>query len=89
MKTFLKFGIATGLSVSLWLFISFIFIRAFGVSPEMSRALSGLFSILILILGIFLGLREIKTKNSGTPVQNCSANRNKNIVCNCRYGLTL
>lgn len=64
MKPFLKFGIATGVAISLWLLLSFAVISALGISPLRSRALSGLFSILILVMGVLLGLREAKKKNN-------------------------
>jgi len=65
MKIHIRFGLITGLSVSAWLLISFFLIKALGAAPEKSRALAGLFSILILICGIWLGLKETKKRNDG------------------------
>ena len=68
MKTFIKFGIIIGIIDCLWFLGSIALIT--WVNPDIlaynARTLAGLLSIIVLILGIYFGLREAKSKNQNT-----------------------
>ena len=69
MKSFVKFGIFIGLAISVWNLSCFTTVQwlnqifSLGIPTTRIRTLSGLFGIITLILGIFLGMREVKRKN--------------------------
>jgi hypothetical protein len=70
MKSFVKYGLRTGIFSGIWLFGSFIFVSwlnrmYFNQSiPEAQiRGYSGLFSILILVIGIYAAMRQVKVRN--------------------------
>jgi hypothetical protein len=72
MKPFFKFGLFTGMISGLWLLSSFTFVgwlsRAFfqgGIPATQIRAYGGLFSILILVIGIYLGMKKTKANGGG------------------------
>ena len=72
MKSFVKFGLFTGLAVSAWNLSCFTIVNwlnrifSLDIPAARIRAYSGLFGLIILILGIFLGMREVKRKNHYT-----------------------
>src|SRR6266581_4044585 len=70
MKSFVKYGLWTGIVSSLWGLGCFTIVgwmnSAFfhqSIPATQIRSYSGLFSILILVVGIYLGMREVKRKN--------------------------
>jgi hypothetical protein len=72
MKPFLKFGLGTGIVSGLWGLVSFTVVGwlngAFfhpSISATDIRSYSGLFSVVILVMGIYLGMRQAKVKNGG------------------------
>jgi hypothetical protein len=71
MKTFVKYGLWTGAASGLWGFVSFTVVgwlntAAFhgSIPATQIRSYSGLFSIIILALGIYLGLKQTRTRNA-------------------------
>jgi hypothetical protein len=68
MKSFVKFGLGTGLLVGVWNLSCFTVVSwinkifAFGIPAARIRAYSGLFGLIILILGIYFGMKEVKRK---------------------------
>lgn len=72
MKPFVKYGLRTGIISVIWLFGSFILVswlnRTFfhPTVPEATiRGLSGLFNIIILVIGIYVAMKQVKIKNGG------------------------
>jgi hypothetical protein len=72
MKLFIKYGLWTGIVSGLWGLISFTFVgwlnRAlfhWSIAATDIRSYSGLFSILILVVGIYLGMKQARTKAVG------------------------
>ena len=70
MKSFIKYGLWTGTISGLWGIGCFTIVgwmnTAFfhqSIPATEIRSYSGLFSILILVVGIYLGMREVKRKN--------------------------
>jgi len=70
MKTFIKYGLWTGITSGLWGLVSFTVAgwlnsAAFhgNIPAAQIRSYSGLLSIIILALGIFLGLKQARTRN--------------------------
>jgi len=70
MKSFVKYGLWTGIASGLWGIGCFTIVgrlnTAFfhqSIPATQIRSYSGLFSIVILIVGIYLGMREVKRKN--------------------------
>jgi hypothetical protein len=70
MKPFLKYGLWTGIISGLWLLGSFTVVNWLNtvlfhhsIPASQIRSYSGLFSILILVLGIYLGMRQTKLQN--------------------------
>lgn len=70
MKTFVKFGLWTGILSGLWCLISFTVVgwlntTAFhgNIPATQIRSYSGLFSLIILALGIYLGLKQARARN--------------------------
>ena len=73
MKTFIKYGLWTGVVSGLWGLVSFTVVgllneSAFhgSIPAAQIRSYSGLFSIIILALGIYLGLRQARTRNENS-----------------------
>ena len=72
MKLFTKFGLVTGLLVGIWNFSCFIFVSwlnnifSLGIPSTRIRAYSGLFGIVILVIGIYAGMKALKRKKGGT-----------------------
>ena len=72
MKPSVKSGLYTGLLSGLWLLSCFTIVSWFNSSLHLEipawriRAYSGLFSILILVVGIYLGTREVRRQNSSS-----------------------
>jgi hypothetical protein len=71
MRSFFKYGLATGLISGMWGICSFSFVnwlnRSFfhqGIAAANIRSVSGLFSIVILVIGIYWGIREEKRKSA-------------------------
>ncbi|WP_343672027.1 DUF4199 domain-containing protein [Chitinophaga sp.] len=72
MKSFLKYGLLTGIVASLWAlstftvvgWVSVTFFRGSIPAADM-RSIGGLFSIFILGLGIWLGMQEARRRNGG------------------------
>ena len=72
MKSFVKYGLWTGFSSGLWGLSCFTIVgwlnnAAFhgSIPASQIRSYSGLFSILLLVLGVWLGMSEVKRKNNG------------------------
>jgi hypothetical protein len=71
MRSFVRFGLLTGLVSGIWVISSFTLVgcldRAFhlGIPAARVRAYSGLLSIIILLLGIVLGMRDAGRRNAG------------------------
>ena len=71
MKLSPRFGVLTGLLVGLWNISCFTIVSrlnsffSIGIPPERIRAYSGLFGLIILILGIYLGIKAAKRKSAG------------------------
>ena len=69
MKSFVKFGLGTGLLVSAWNLSCFTIVSwidktlLLGIPVARIRAYSGLFGIVLLIIGVYVGIREAKKKN--------------------------
>jgi len=69
MKPSVKSGLYTGLLSGLWVLSCFTIVSWFNSSLHLEipawriRAYSGLFSIIILVVGIYLGIREAKRQN--------------------------
>ncbi len=69
MKLSRRFGLLTGLLVGLWNISCFTIVSrlnvffSMGIPAERLRAYSGLFGLVILILGVFIGIRAAKRKN--------------------------
>jgi len=69
MKLSPKHGLITGLLVGLWNISCFTIVSwlnealSIGIPPERVRAYSGLFGVVILITGIYLGIKAVKIKN--------------------------
>jgi Protein of unknown function (DUF4199) len=73
MKTFVKFGLWTGILSGLWGLISFTVVgwlitTAFhsSIPATQIRSYSGLFSLIILALGIYLGLKQARDRNGNS-----------------------
>jgi hypothetical protein len=73
MKPFVKYGLWTGIISSLWGLGSFTIVGWLNaalfhqsIPATQIRSYSGLFSILILILGIYLGMKQAKQKGGNT-----------------------
>lgn len=71
MKTFVKYGLWTGILSGLWGLVSFTVVgwlntSAFhgSIPATQIRSYSGLFSIIILALGIYIGLKQARTRNA-------------------------
>jgi len=71
MKTFIKFGLWTGIISGLWGLVSFTVVGSLNnvafhghIPATQIRSYSGLFSIIILAVGIYLGLKQARTRNS-------------------------
>jgi hypothetical protein len=71
MKTIVKYGLWTGVVSGLWGLLSFTLVgwlnkSAFHgrIPATQIRSYSGLFSIIILALGIYLGLKQARTRNA-------------------------
>lgn len=71
MKLSVKFGLYTGLLSGIWVISCFSMVSWLNNALQLAipagriRAYSGLFSILILVLGIYFAAREVKRKNEG------------------------
>jgi hypothetical protein len=72
MQTFIRYGLRTGIVSGLWGLVSFTVVgwlntAAFhdGIPATQIRSYSGLFSLIILALGIYLGLKAARTRNGG------------------------
>jgi hypothetical protein len=72
MKLFVKYGLWTGVVSGLWGVVSFTFVGWLnrtilnGSIPATDiRSYSGLFSILILVVGIYLAMKQAKLKTGG------------------------
>ena len=69
MKSFFKYGLLTGLLVGLWNLSCFTIISwinktlSLQIPAAKIRAYSGLFGLIILILGVYYGIKEAKRKN--------------------------
>src|SRR5882672_7608346 len=70
MKTFVKYGVWTGTVSGLWGLVSFTVVgwlntAAFhgSIPATQIRSYSGLFSLIILAMGIYLGLKQARTRN--------------------------
>lgn len=69
MKSSIKFGLYTGIISGIWVISCFTIVSWINTSLQLDipaleiRAYSGLFSIIILVLGIYLGIREAKRRN--------------------------
>ena len=73
MKTFLRTGLITGILSGLWLLSCFTLVSWLNdhlfnhsIPASQIRSYSGLFSLLILIFGIYLGIRKVKRINENT-----------------------
>ena len=73
MKTFIKFGLWTGIISGMWGLLAFTIVgwlnTAFfhsSIPAANIRSYSGLFSIIILALGIYLGLKEARSRNGNS-----------------------
>ncbi len=73
MKIITKYGLWTGLIVGIWAIVSFTFVGWLNgvffhktIPAANIRSVSGLFSILILVIGIYWGIREEKRKMGNT-----------------------
>lgn len=66
MRSFLKFGLFTGMINCLWLLTAFEIVKAInpGVPTAKARAITGMLSVLVLILGIYFGIRAAKRQNN-------------------------
>jgi hypothetical protein len=72
MKSFVKYGLRTGVVSGIWLLGSFILLSWLnqkyfhpGIPEARIRGYSGLFSILILVIGIYVAMKQVKIKNGG------------------------
>jgi hypothetical protein len=65
MRPVIKYGLITGISVSLWLLLSFAVVKSFNIPADKSRALSGLLSIVVLTIGVYLGIKKVRKNNNG------------------------
>lgn len=72
MKPFLKYGLLTGLASGLWgiscfTVVGWLNVVAFHgrIPAARIRSYSGLFSIVLLVLGIWWGMREARRRNGG------------------------
>ena len=73
MKTFVKYGLWTGIISGLWGLVSFTVVGwlntvAFhgSIPAAQIRSYSGLFSLIILAMGIYLGLKQARTRNENS-----------------------
>jgi len=73
MRTFAKYGLWTGMASGVWGLVSFTVVgwlnnAAFhgSIPATQIRSYSGLFSLIILALGIYLGLQQARTRNGNT-----------------------
>jgi hypothetical protein len=73
MKAFVKYGLWTGIISGLWGLVSFTVVgwlnnSAFhgSIPATQIRSYSGLFSLIILALGIYLGLKQTRTRNGNS-----------------------
>jgi hypothetical protein len=73
MKPFVKYGLWSGILSGLWGLVSFTVIRwintaAFhgSIPATQIRSYSGLFSLIILALGIYLGLKQVRARNGNS-----------------------
>jgi len=73
MKPFIKYGLWTGIISGFWSLGSFTFVGWLNtalfhqsIPATQIRSYSGLFSILILVLGIYLGMKQAKIKGGNT-----------------------
>jgi hypothetical protein len=73
MKTFVKYGLWSGIISGLWGLISFTVVRwinttAFrgSIPATQIRSYSGLFSLIILAVAIYLGLKQVRTRNGNS-----------------------
>jgi hypothetical protein len=71
MKIFVKYGVWTGVVSGLWGLVSFAVVgwlnkSAFhgSIPATQIRSYSGLFSIIILALGIYIGLKQARARNA-------------------------
>jgi hypothetical protein len=68
MKSFVKFGLGTGSLVGLWNLSCFTIVSwvneilSLNIPAAKIRAYSGLFGLIILILGIYFGMNELRKK---------------------------
>jgi hypothetical protein len=73
MKTFVKYGVWTGILSGLWGLISFTVVgwlntAAFHarIPATQIRSYSGLFSLIILALGIYVGLKQVRARDGNS-----------------------
>ncbi|RFM32416.1 DUF4199 domain-containing protein [Chitinophaga silvisoli] len=72
MKPFVKFGLITGLAVGIWNLSCFSIASwlnssfSIGIPSARLRAYSGLFGVVVLLVGIYAGMKSIKRQNDGT-----------------------
>ncbi|HWB27655.1 MAG TPA: DUF4199 domain-containing protein [Chitinophagaceae bacterium] len=71
MKPMAKFGLITGLTVGAWNLSCFSIVNwlnnsfSLGIPSARIRAYSGLFGVVILVIGIYTGMKEVKRQNGG------------------------
>jgi len=71
VKSFIRFGVIIGFLVGIWNLSCFTIVSwinkilSLGIPAARVRAFSGLFGLVILILGIYFGIREAKRKAGG------------------------
>jgi hypothetical protein len=71
MKPFTKFGLITGLAVGIWNLSCFSIVSwlnnifTLGIPSARLRAYSGLFGVVVLIVGIYAGMKAVKRQNDG------------------------
>jgi hypothetical protein len=71
MKPFAKFGLITGLAVGTWNLSCFSIVSwlnnsfSLGIPSARLRAYSGLFGVVVLIVGIYAGMKAVKQQNDG------------------------
>lgn len=73
MKTFVKYGLWTGIVSGFWGLVSFTVVgwlntaALHGAIPAAQiRSYSGLLSIIILAVGIYLGIKQVRTRNGNS-----------------------
>lgn len=73
-KSFIRVGLITGLVVGIWNLSCFTIVSglnnsfSLGIPSARIRAYSGLFGIILLIIGIYTGMKAVKRKNGGLLV---------------------